>query len=390
MGSGYLDIIQEGLSQSNVIVLDHHISVEAEADNVIHINPILYGFDGAREISGAGVSYFYAKNVDEKNIDLSSLGIVGALADQQDKGEKKSLLGLNQIIEADAKESNLLDTHIDLIFYGHETRPIAKACAYTTTPFIPGLSGREDMCLAFLNEAGIKLQSKGRWRALRDLSEDEKRVIFSALSKHMIYEGCEAEAVHDLIGTVFTFKNEAAWIPLRDCREYASLLNACARIGRSSVGISICMGDREEALYEASNTLNEYRQKIGEYLDWVRKGDRIKERENIYSLEADSDIDERIIGVVASILLSAGILKHNKPIIASAITEDKLLKISARAAEEIAKKGLHLGNIMMKAAEPFNGRGGGHDIAAGAFIPIEAEKKFLELVNKIVGEQYRN
>ena len=387
MGSGYLDMFKEHLSGSDVIVLDHHLPVESEVTNIVHVNPLLHDLDGARGVSGAGVSYFFAKAVDRNNIDLSPLGIVGALADQQDKGEKKSMLGLNRLIEADAREAGLLETNVDLIFYGYETRPIARACAYTTVPFIPGLSGREDRCLAFLKEAGIALKNDERWRALRDLTEKEKRNLFSALSKHMVYEGCEANAVHDLVGTIYTLKGEEAWTPLRDGREFASLLNACARMGRPSLGLGICMGDRDEAMKEAAETLDGYRRKIGEYLDWVREGDRIQELESIYTLVAHSDIDERIIGVVASILLSTGMLKSHKPIVASARADEGLIKISARATEAMAKGGLDLGDVMMRAAEPFEGRGGGHDIAAGAFLPEEKREDFLLMVDGLVGEQ---
>ena len=81
LGSGYLDILGEHLSKLDIIVLDHHLPVETQFDNIIHVNPLLHELDGARGISGAGVSYFFSKNVDKRNTDLSYLGIVGALAD---------------------------------------------------------------------------------------------------------------------------------------------------------------------------------------------------------------------------------------------------------------------------------------------------------------------
>ncbi len=389
MGSGYLDMIQEHLPESDVIVLDHHLPVDVKSDNIIHINPLLQDLDGARGISGAGITYLLAKRMDYGNIDLSPLGVVGALADRQDKGEKKSLIGLNRLIEADAKEARLLETNVDLIFYGYETRPIAKSFAYTTSPFIPGLSGREDSCIAFLKEAGIELKNEGRWRALRDLSDEEKRTIFSALSKHMVYEGCDAGTVHDLVGTIYTLKGEEAWTPMRDGREYASLLNACARMGRPSLGLCICMGDRYEAVVEAEAVLDDYRRKIGEYLDWVRQAGRIEEMGSIYAIRAHGEVDDRIIGVIASILLSTGMLKNRKPVVAWARAEETLIKVSARATDAMAEEGLDLGDVMMRAAEPFEGRGGGHDIAAGAFLPEESEGAFLETVDRLVGKQYR-
>ena len=387
LGSGYLDMFKEHLSGPDIIVLDHHLVVEAEAPNIFHVNPLVHGLDGARGISGAGVSYFFAKLVDEGNVDLSHLGIVGALGDQQDKGEKKTLIGLNRRIEADAKEAGLLETRVDLIFYGYETRPIARAIARTTTPFIPGLSGREDQSIAFLKEAGIELKQEGRWRALRDLSEEEKRSLFSALSKHLIYEGCDANAVYDLIGTVYTLTEEEPWTQMRDGREYASLLNACARMERPSLGLALTLGDRGAAIEEAEATLQEYRRRIAEYLDWTREGGRIEEMDHIYTLPARGDVDERIIGVVASILLSTGILKNPKPIVAWAKADEGLIKVSARATEAMADAGIDLGAVMMEAAEGFEGRGGGHDIAAGAFLLEEREQEFLKRVNDIVGRQ---
>ncbi|MFQ6052607.1 MAG: DHHA1 domain-containing protein [Candidatus Bathyarchaeia archaeon] len=387
LGSGYLDIFREHLSGRDIIVLDHHIQVEVEAPNIVHVNPLLFGLDGARGVSGAGIAYLFSKRVDPSNVDLSPLGIVGALADQQDKGEKRTLLGLNRRIEAEAKETGLLETRVDLIFYGYETRPLAKALAYTTTPFIPGLSGREDRSLAFLRGAGIEVKRDGRWRALRDLEEEEKRILFSALSKHLIYEGCEAEVVHGLIGTIYTLTAEEAWTPMRDGREYASLLNACARMERPSLGLAICLGDRDAAVRDAEAVLGEYRGRIAGYLDWVREGGRIEERENIYVLRAEGDIDDRIVGVVASILLSTGILKKPKPIVAWAWAEEGLIKVSARATEAMAREGIDLGAVMMEAGEESGGRGGGHDIAAGAFLPRGHETGFLELVDRLVGEQ---
>jgi len=387
IGSGYLDIIEEHLGRTDVVVLDHHHAVEAEAPDVIHINPLLNGIDGARGVSGAGIAYLFAELVDEVNVDLSPLGIVGALADQQDKGEKKTLLDLNRRIEAEAKGSGLLETNIDLIIYGHETRPLARAIAYTTVPFIPGLSGREDGCVAFLKEAGIDLKRDGRWRALRDLSEEEKRTLFSALSKHLIHEGCDARAVYDLIGTVYTFSGEEPWTPMRDGREYASLLNACARMERPGVGLAISLGDRGIAVKEAEATLDEYRRRIAGYLDWVRDGGRIEERGNIYVLGAEGDVDERIIGVVASILLSTGILKKDIPIVAWARAEQGLIKASGRTTEDAAGKGVNLGVAMMEAAERTGGRGGGHDIAAGAFFPEDRQGEFIEMMDRLVGEQ---
>ena len=384
-GSGYLDIIADKLKQ-DVIVLDHHLPMDYEAENIIHINPMLHEIDGARDIAASGVCYFLAKAIDPENIDLAELGLLGALGDQQDKGERKSLIGLNKIIEKDAEEKHLLEKHVGLIFYGYETRPIAKAIAYTTIPYIPGLSGNEGNCVAFLREIGIEILEGEKLRALADLSDEEKTKLFSALSSHMISSGCDSSAIHQLIGTIYTFKLEEPSTPLRSGREYGSLLNACGRMGKQGVSLSVAMGDRKEAMLEAQETLEEYRRTISQALDWVEMNDKVDEMDNIYVIRAEDQVNDTVIGVISGILLSQGILKKKMPIIATAYSEDDQLKISARGIEELVQRGLHMGIIMQKAAEQVDGGGGGHDIAAGAYIPVNKEMAFLEEVNRLVAE----
>ncbi|MBD3173527.1 hypothetical protein GF326_13790 [Candidatus Bathyarchaeota archaeon] len=384
-GSGYLDIIHESLKQ-DIIVFDHHLPMEYDGPNIVHINPMLHDIDGARDIAASGVCYFFAKAIDPENKDLACLGLLGALGDQQDKGERKSLIGLNKIIEAEAEEKHLLEKRVGLVFYGYETRPLAKAIAYTTIPYIPGLSGNESNCVAFLKQIGIEIINGDNLRALADLEDTEITHLFSALSNHMVNNGCDSDSIHQLIGTIYTFKLEEPSTPLRSGREYGSLLNACGRMNKQGVGLSVALGDRNEALSEAHETLELYRKTIGEALDWVQLNERVEEWDNIYVIRAEDHVNDTVIGVVSGILLSQGILKKKKPIVATAYSEDEQLKVSARGIEELVKQGIHMGRIMQDAAETVEGGGGGHDIAAGAYISGKKEHAFLEEVNRLVAE----
>lgn len=382
-GSGYLDLIAETLKQ-DVIVLDHHLPMDYDSDNIVHINPMLHEIDGAREIAASGISYMLAKSIDPENMDLACLGLLGALGDQQDKGERKALTGLNKLIEADAEEKHLLEKQVGLIFYGYETRPLAKAIAYTTIPYIPGLSGNEGNSIAFLRKIGIEILDGERLRALADLTDEEKTKLFSALSNHMVSSGCDSNAIHQLIGTIYIFRLEDPGTSLRSGREFSSLLNACGRMGRQGVGLSVVVGDRGEAMLEAQETLDEYRRTIGQALDWVQLNDKVEEMENIYVIRAEDQINDTVVGVISGILLSQGILKKKKPIVATAYTEDEQLKVSARGIDELVQQGLHMGMVMHEAAEHVDGGGGGHDIAAGAYIPVDKESAFLDEVNRLV------
>ncbi len=382
-GSSYIDLISKQIKE-DVIVLDHHLYDEHEASNIIHINPVLHGIDGAREIAASGISYMFAKIVDPNNSDLCCLGIVGALGDQQDKGEKKTLIGLNTVIENEAVEAGYLKKHMGLIFYGYETRPLAKAIAYTTLPYIPGLSGDEGNCLAFLKQIGIPTQKGEEQRSLADLTEEEKRTLFSTLSNHMISQGCNSDAIHQLLGTIYTLKLEEPSTALRSGREFATLLNACGRMGKPGLGLSICLGDRGKAMIEAQETMDEYRRRIGAALDWIQMNKKIEELDHIYVIRAEDKVEDTVIGVVSGILLSLGMLKANKPIISTAYSDDDQIKVSARGTEKLFINGLHMGKVMQKAAKTLGGGGGGHDVAAGAYIPIIKEKEFITLVNSLI------
>jgi single-stranded-DNA-specific exonuclease len=385
MGSGHLDILNETAKGRTLVILDHHQPIEESDKAFVHVNPHLFGIDSARDLSGAGTAYLVAKALSGRNVDLASIGVVGALGDLQDKYDGRGLGGVNSLIVEDATEAGCLQVETDLLFFGRETRPIHKALAYTTNPFIPGISGEEDKSLAFLMGLGIKPKKGDKWRALRDLSQEEKRKLFSALSDYLVSKGYRSDAAMGLLGTVYILKREEPWTPLRDAREFAVLLNATGRMGKPSLGVAICMGDRARCLEEANEALDEYRRTIAEYLRWVDANpDRIEEMRSIYVLHGGQTIDEKVISAISTIL-STNMPDMEKPVIAySLIAEEDLIKVSARTVEILTRRGLNLGEILHIAAEKFSGNGGGHDIAAGGQVPSEHRERFLKYVDELV------
>jgi single-stranded-DNA-specific exonuclease len=389
LGSGYVDLLKEKLGDFKIIILDHHQVVGEDTGDFVHVNPHLHGIDGARDISGAGVAYFVAKAIDKMNVDSAPVAVVGALGDLQDKYEQRMLGGLNEKIVEDATGAGILTVSKDLVFFGRETRPIHKTLASTTNPFIPGISGEEDKSLAFLASLGIKPRDGDKWRALRDLSDDEKRRLCSALADYLLSKGLRYE-VSNLIGYVYVLNKEEPWTPLRDAREFGVLLNATGRMDRSSLGVAVCMGDRGSALEVANKVLEEYRRNINKYLGWVlEKPERMKEFENIYVVYGENFINDKIVGAISSIL-SSSLPNPEKPLIAYANVEEQgLAKISARTMDAVVNKGINLGDIMQVAAEKCEGKGGGHNIAAGAQVPKERISEFIEAVNELVGKQLK-
>ena len=386
-GSGYLDLLREKVTQCSILVLDHHQIVGTAGSNLVQVNPHLHGIDGATDISGSGVAYFVAKAVNASNVDLAPIALVGALGDMQDKYDQRKLGGLNKKIVEDAVTANLVKVEKDLTFFGRETRPIHRTLANTNTPFIPGISGEEDKSLAFLANLDIKTKEGEKWRALRDLSDEEKKRLCSALADLLVSKGLHFE-VTNLIGDIYVLTKEEQWTPLRDAREFAVVLNSTGRMDRPSLGIAVCMGDRGNALEEANRVLEEYRKNINKYLNWVmEEPERMKELGNIYVVFGESFINEKIIGTVSSIL-TGSLPNPEKPIIAYANVESQnVAKFSARTTEAAIRKGVNLGDVMRLACEKCGGNGGGHNIAAGGQVPLEQVTAFIENVNELVGRQ---
>ncbi len=385
-GSGYLDLLFKSLPNVDIVVLDHHQPSDISTpSSVKHLNPHLFGLDGAREISAAGVSYVLAKEIDARNVDLSALSVVGALGDLQDKNQKRELRGLNEMIVRDGVNSGRLRVETDLILYGRETRPLHKAMASTTNPFIPGLSGEEDESFKFLvKNVGLELKVEERWRTLADLTEDEKQRLFTQIVRHLLQRKLPPEISKNLQGSVYTLTGEDKWTPLRDAREYASLLNACGRMGKFGLGVSIGLGSRGRVLDESQEVLSQYRRTLADYMRVLATGERVTERKSLYHVNGEGLIEEKMLGAVASLLSTSGVFSEEKPLLATTAAASGDIKISARASDHQREKGLNLNAVMMEAAEKFSGRGGGHDVAAGAMIPRSSLEQFIDEADSII------
>jgi single-stranded-DNA-specific exonuclease len=389
-GSGYIDLLNEKIPDQKIVILDHHQIVGNTANpNIVHVNPHLQAIDGATDVSGSGVAYFTTKALNPANVDLSPIAIVGALGDMQDKYGQRGLGGLNALIVEDAVNAGLVKVEKDLTFFGRETRAIHKALASSTSPFIPGISGDDGAAVAFLSNLGIVLRDGEKFRALRDLSEDEKKRLSTGLAEYLLSKRMHLE-VPKLIGDIYVLTNEQPSTSLRDAREFSVVLNSTGRLDKSSLGIAVCLGDRKAALTEANKVLEDYRKDINKYLSWVmEKPERMREFEHVYVVYGENAVNEKIIGTVASIL-AYSLPVSEKPILAFANVEaEGVAKFSARTTDDAVEKGVNLGEVVRVASENFGGKGGGHNIAAGAQVPLDKIADFVRLADELVGKQLR-
>lgn len=179
--------------------MDHHEISEEEHENDNIINAWKYGTNGGTEICAGGMAFLAAKALDRKNSDLAPIAVVSALGDRQDQGEKKSFLGKNTDIIEEAKSQGALHVDMDLLLVGRETRPLVDALAFTSQPFIEGLTWNRDTCLSLFKSADINLKDGGRWRTPADLTEDEKRLVIESITKFASSQNA-TQIMEELIG----------------------------------------------------------------------------------------------------------------------------------------------------------------------------------------------
>jgi len=381
LGGGFGKDIGENLDD-DWFVLDHHEIPEEEHEFPNIINAWKFGIDGGREICAGGMAYLAATSLDKKNRDLSAIAVISAIGDRQDQGEKKSFIGKNLEILETAKKLGLIEVDLDLLLVGRETRPLPDSLAFTSQPFIQGLTWNRDACLSLLNSSGIDLKEGSRWRVLADLSQDEKRSILESIAKYATGKDA-TEIMGEFIGYTYTLPREDRRSFLRDAREFSTLLNSCGRIEKSGIGIAICMGDRNKMLREGEKVLLEYRHKIRDYMNILTNERwRINNTENYVLVNAEGLVPETMTGTISSLI--AGSPKNSgKIVFLRTDSSEGMIKFSSRKSNG-CKSDVNLSFLMKNGAERFDGIGGGHDAAAGAKITKDKLDEFLDYLEENV------
>ena len=348
----------------DVIVADHHQVNDTEAEsNVVHINPHLFEIDGSKDLSGAGSAYLSIRNLNKKH--LAYYALVGAFGDMQGQ---EGFTGVNKMILDDAIESGNLEIHEDLKIVSKTTEPIFKSMAYTFSPPLPGISGDFDGAREFLERMNLSYGIK-----FTDMEDEEKDLLKDALMN----------VNPDIFGKCYTVVKESPM--LRDLEEYSYILDACGKNKKPGLGLSIALGEKDQALDAALKLQRQYRDQIVKGLEWVKK-EGAQQLNTIQYLYSEDKVLKSVMGTIASIGLSVDLLDTSKPVLGlSRLHKD--VKISGRTTREMVEKGVNLGKALQDSSNNFGGTGGGHDIAAGAMIPYESMDNFLHIMDEMVEYQ---
>ncbi len=370
LGSNKINEIKK-IASVPVFIVDHHeiemvfekIDVEYNKDNFYFIHCL------NEKISAAGLSYLFARKLGGEK-ELAQFAILGMIGDFLDKSISKS----NNNILADAQHSGMQLKRGLTVFSA--MRPLHKALEFSSSVFIPGVTGNFNGSLEMLKEIGINVKTHKGWRTLMDLNDEELSRLITAILVRRVNDGRS----QDIIDNIYLIKiANQVW----DAREVSTMLNACGRLNYSGLALSFLLGSRN-AREEVESIYSKYKHLLIKALNWVESAKKIQ-GENYIIVNAKSSIKDTIIGTVMSILSLSFVYNRGTILIGMAYRPDNKIKISARivrARDKIERSDTNLNKLLFSVIKIIDGEVGGHANAAGALISQDKEKVFLELIEK--------
>src|SRR3989344_2145013 len=166
LASGSLNYLKEKNTQ--IFIFDHHELAQEIPENVTMINPILFNEEMC---SGAALAYLFARELSEDNKDLASLAVLGMIGDMLDSNIGKLYSEIIKDAEVIIKKGLLLFP---------STRPVDKALEYSSSLYIPGVTGSFKGVLELLRDAGIQRGATG-FKSLAELNDEEMSSIITAI-----------------------------------------------------------------------------------------------------------------------------------------------------------------------------------------------------------------
>ncbi len=383
LGSSQQTLLEEaGFSEDEVVILDHHIPQPGEKGILyFQMNAQFYGPDYLK-CSAAGICYLVARWMNNANVDLSKLAVVGNVGDMMAR-ENGRLCGISRWIAEEGERNGYVQIRYGINCYGLSTRAMHLSLSNCDDPMIPGISGKPAAAVALLIRLGI-YPSKSSARTFEELDDNEIKRLSSAVAEQMIANG---EPVDRLFAEHYFFPDELEKTPLRNASEYATMLNACGRWNKPAIGAAICTGDRGVHYREAEHMLRHHRSIIRKLCEYILDTG-VEELSAIQIINTGDRYPDTVVGIGAGMALSK--LNPTKPILVICTVSDEpdLLKVSMRTNEHCVRRGVNLQEALCKSAAEFGGGGGGHNIAAGAYIPKGCEHDFTRRVNELIEEQF--
>ncbi len=347
-----------------VIVLDHH-RPERGTDKLMHLNPHVYGIDGAISGCASSLAMLLAVHVAERNWDLLWVAFGGIVGDRQ---HLHGLSGINiWLYQNGAKRKLIQERPGQLIVDGN----LKEALFRTTDPFIVGVSGDREGVKALLEDADVLDNLP-----YEALDEVQRMRLNSLIMLRLLRQGSTLGNFEEVLANRYHFPERKLY-----AQDLANALNACGKSERQALGVAMLLGE-----VDAAKEADRMRVEFGESLlhasvEIGHKG--LIQGKNIqYFICPNQDVSSEACSVMMQ-----WVGDREKPTI-SLIHKNGEVKISSRANRRMVDEmGVDLGAAMKEAAAKVGGVGGGHNIASGGKVNRGREEEFLQALDHIVGSQ---
>jgi len=362
MGSGLLDRV--ATLGDRVIIIDHHIPQDP-IEEILELNCHRHRIDGTKDACGATLSFLLAISIDAGNWDLLPIAITGAIGDKQNI--ETGFKGVNKKLVDAGVRAGLL-TQRDGIHLPGNT--MVEAIRDSISPYFTGLAGNDDATGSWLERFGVDPQENPD-----KLASQDQHVLPSAIVLKLLEQGTRPEIVEDLFREKYFRPSDCL-----DLQEFGGEIDACGRRDLAGMGLAHAMGD-PSVTQEAKRVRQEYIENVRSQLHDVESNPP-EIMKSIQYFELDNDA---YAGVVAGIGMHY-MFSQDRPTLALNDSDGEI-KVSARGTTHLVEHGLDLARAMDKASSEFDGRGGGHPVAAGANLPSANKDAFLERVDSLVSWQ---
>lgn len=367
-GSSHLDLLNDLLPNQKVLIIDHHKMSGEVPDNFFLLNPLFDELDGSRDACSSTIAYEFAKSFDNKNVNLAHLGVIGFIADAQDK---LGIHCLNKKALETAIQEKLISVSQDLKFMGIHSKPLAKLLSTSYDLKIPGVTNDYKGSQKLLRELNISEFNADHKKTYIDLSDEEKTTLRDSLVN---LKG----TTEGLFTNHYTLLEEPPG-PTRDVREYATLLNACGRLEKPNIALKLLKGD-SSARSEIQEVSKEYKISLGKAMK-LYKDMTVAKENNFLIINAKNKILPSIAGTLCSILTRGGNVSKGTLVMALARYKTNETKVSLRVAGYDSD--VDLLDVLQQIVLKVDGDCGGHKSAAGAIISTDKEEEFIEEAKKV-------
>ncbi len=173
--------------RSLTLIVDHHMAEPVDDPKVMNLSTEIYGLSGEQDVSAATAAWLFALALDEANVDLAYLGVIGAIGDSHERGGR--LVGENrQALTAAVQHKHVSVNEQD----GRETyelckfspaqplKPLAKSL---TTLGAAGYAMQGPELAVACCLTGPSLEQEEKLRELERVKEERFRAVTARLER---------------------------------------------------------------------------------------------------------------------------------------------------------------------------------------------------------------